>query len=573
VANNDISKWQLGGGTQLKAGTYIDIAYDISAGSPSRFAPWVFAAININDFTYANIEQDNNLWEIQGYPDIGPGNRSQRINLNGNWFTNVPPSMGAITGAPNDVLNFSYGGRNTFVEFLNGRAAPSKLYFAAIRISNGTISLIKIVEVSLVDIPETKPTLTASAAIVDAFAGQAIQEQSRFQITVNPTFKYGATLASVKIQGPGLDYTGTSLSVTSAKVNVTSGTYTITVTDTRGSSQSTTVNVSLLPYTSPSFLSVVSQRTNSTGQPVSDGLYATALATVTGTPIMQNGQNQNVLVGTLEYRAYDSSTWIQVEDGFTSGVIKLFGGELDIAKYYDVRYTISDAFNTVTYLDRISPAAYLLDFKRGGDGLAIGKEATETGLDVGWTAKFRENVTMLKNLAAVSISAVSLSLSNALSVPSGGTGRNTLPDGHVLVGNHTGAVGLVSYATLRDTAMGFRDYVIQESINMTNGAQSYRLWASGLLEIWYSSSATQAVQTAWGSIFRSANTYSAITYIKPFSGNPVVSASLRGAMGCWLCGDSSVGSATVSPVYRIASPLSTASFNAIFTLYAFGWAA
>ena len=51
------------------------------------------------------------------------------------------------------------------------------------------------------------------------------------------------------------------------------------------------------------------------------------------------------------------------------------GGAISTESSYDVKYTITDAFTTVTIYDTVSTAAVLMDFKAGGKGIAIGKVA------------------------------------------------------------------------------------------------------------------------------------------------------------------------------------------------------
>ena len=59
---------------------------------------------------------------------------------------------------------------------------------------------------------------------------------------------------------------------------------------------------------------------------------------------------------------------------FPSGDPIVFGGGIFSTEYsYDIKYTIQDAFNTVSVIDLISTAAVVMDFKSGGKGVAIGK--------------------------------------------------------------------------------------------------------------------------------------------------------------------------------------------------------
>ena len=52
----------------------------------------------------------------------------------------------------------------------------------------------------------------------------------------------------------------------------------------------------------------------------------------------------------------------------------MFGaGNISTEYTYDIKYTLTDAFTTISVVDTISTAAVVMDFKAGGKGLAIGK--------------------------------------------------------------------------------------------------------------------------------------------------------------------------------------------------------
>lgn len=65
---------------------------------------------------------------------------------------------------------------------------------------------------------------------------------------------------------------------------------------------------------------------------------------------------------------------------------------------YDIRYTLTDAFSSVSVLDVVSTAAVFMDFKAGGTGIAFGKVAEDDGMDVDMNAHFRRDVTLDSDL-------------------------------------------------------------------------------------------------------------------------------------------------------------------------------
>ena len=73
------------------------------------------------------------------------------------------------------------------------------------------------------------------------------------------------------------------------------------------------------------------------------------------------------------------------------------GGDLNTEFSYDVEYVLRDAFSTITYIDYVSTAIYLMHFLHGGRGVAFGQKATlENTLDCAFKALFRDDVTITK---------------------------------------------------------------------------------------------------------------------------------------------------------------------------------
>lgn len=76
------------------------------------------------------------------------------------------------------------------------------------------------------------------------------------------------------------------------------------------------------------------------------------------------------------YKKSSASSWTDASKTFSSGTAFTYGGgNISTESSYDVKYTIADAFTTVTILDVVSTATVLMDFKAGGKGIAIGKVA------------------------------------------------------------------------------------------------------------------------------------------------------------------------------------------------------
>lgn len=223
-----------------------------------------------------------------------------------------------------------------------------------------------------------KPTITSlTAARVDGDVpsswGIYVQTKSKATLTINgASGSYGSTITAYSISGGG--YTSTASSFTTGFLN-SSGTITFSaiVTDSRGrTSAAATVSITVQAYAPPSFQSYLSQRCLSSGTINEDGTYIRGLLTFQ----FSSCGGKNTVSGSIKYKRTTVSAWTTVSAAFTSGAAVVFGGGGISTEYsYDVQYTLTDAFSSVSIQDIISTAAVVMDFKQGGKGVAVGKVA------------------------------------------------------------------------------------------------------------------------------------------------------------------------------------------------------
>jgi len=221
-----------------------------------------------------------------------------------------------------------------------------------------------------------KPTISSLTAeridgAVPSSWGIYVQTKSKAKLTVNGAAgSYGSTISSYSISGGG--FTGASSSLTTGFLNA-SGTITFTakVTDSRGRvSDAKTVSITVEQYFTPYFERYTSQRCNSAGTLSDDGTYVLGNALYNRAPC----GNKNTVSRAIYYKKASDTAWINAGVIFSSGDPIVFGGGNFSTEYsYDIRYTITDAFNTISVQDIVSTAAVVMDFKSGGKGVAVGK--------------------------------------------------------------------------------------------------------------------------------------------------------------------------------------------------------
>lgn len=108
---------------------------------------------------------------------------------------------------------------------------------------------------------------------------------------------------------------------------------------------------------------------------------------------------------TVSYRqATDNANWSDIEltaSGTSGSVSQNLSPEFKIDNSYEIKVTVRDGADSSysSYATRTLPSAkFLIDFKSGGDGIAIGKAAENPGFEVYMDTKFEKSVTLDGNL-------------------------------------------------------------------------------------------------------------------------------------------------------------------------------
>lgn len=221
-----------------------------------------------------------------------------------------------------------------------------------------------------------KPTISSlTASRIDGEVPSAwgiyVQTKSKVKLTINGAAgSYGSTIKSYSITGGG--YSGSASTLTTGFLN-NSGTITFkaTVTDSRGRvSAEASVSITVTAYSPPYFNSSLSQRCLSNGTLDDDGTYIHALVSFG----YSTCGGKNTLKTSVQYKQVSVEQWTDAGVTFASNTAFTYGsGQISTETSYEVRYTLEDAFSTISVQEIVSTAAVVMDFKSGGKGVAIGK--------------------------------------------------------------------------------------------------------------------------------------------------------------------------------------------------------
>jgi hypothetical protein len=228
-----------------------------------------------------------------------------------------------------------------------------------------------------------------SNSTISGWGSIYVQGYSKAKITATASGSYGSTIKSFKITGKdSASISGTSLSYSSNTLKTTSkAAYTVVAIDSRGrSSASKTVTVDssdIIPYSAPSILSF------SGGKDSANATQATISSEWKYSSV--SGKNKITAVN-LFYKKQSESSWtsrsiLSLASSATADSTGLSKTQtisnasltgLSESDGYNLKITITDSLgksSTKTLL--IMSKNVLMDFKAGGTGIAIGKEAEQ----------------------------------------------------------------------------------------------------------------------------------------------------------------------------------------------------
>ena len=217
------------------------------------------------------------------------------------------------------------------------------------------------------------PTISLAAARIDNSVpsswGVYVQGQSGVRITATASGYQGSTISSYTISGGA---TGTqSSNVFTISVIYSSGTitYTVKVTDSRGRTATASVSISVVAYSAPSLTATEAFRCASNGTASETGTYISAKASGTYSSVSsKNSMTLKVQYGLTTSSVYSAAVTL------TNGTASVIGGGSIDANYsFNVKFTLTDQFNTIEKILTVGTAAYTVFFRQGGNGVALGK--------------------------------------------------------------------------------------------------------------------------------------------------------------------------------------------------------
>lgn len=213
----------------------------------------------------------------------------------------------------------------------------------------------------------------------------AIQGVTPVTISISgESCKYGASVASRSINADGRSSGGSSLPITPISNGVIA--VSATVKDSRGLSTTKTATFNVTAYSPPSLSSFNVSRVDSSGSPDAEGT-SVKFSVVWDSGSGDTGGNSC----TVKYRQAGVGAYVdcgEVISGDEYVITETFSTDYE----YEFIAVIADKHRPIEKSVILERGFFTLDFKKGGDGMAIGQACTEPGLTINMSTKFRQSL-------------------------------------------------------------------------------------------------------------------------------------------------------------------------------------
>lgn len=214
----------------------------------------------------------------------------------------------------------------------------------------------------------------------------AIQGVTTVSISISgESFKYGASVASRSINADGRSSGGSSLSITP----ISNGAIAVsaTVKDSRGLSTTKTATFSVTAYSPPVLRSFNVARVNSSGAADPEGT-SVRFSVVWESGSGDTGSN----TCTVKYRRAGVGAYVDCGEVISGEEYGITGVAFSTDYEYEFIAVIADKHRPIEKSVILERGFFTLDFKKGGDGMAIGQACTEPGLTINMPTKFKKPI-------------------------------------------------------------------------------------------------------------------------------------------------------------------------------------
>ncbi|CAI3388717.1 hypothetical protein CIRMBP1307_00811 [Enterococcus cecorum] len=213
---------------------------------------------------------------------------------------------------------------------------------------------------------------------VSKTAGIYVKGMSLLRFSCSSNGTVGSSISNYKVQigNQSFGFSGGTIDIDLSKFDVGIGSLNavITVTDSRGRTNSRTVGINIQTYSAPKINNFSAVRQNNSANVI-------ITKPVSVSSILNGSTNINSYTVKTEYKLSSATSWTNWRNETNTSAVINSGG-WDVTKSYDIRVTLSDKLNQMVVTASISTAKTLISYHKDV-GVGIGKMHERGALDVG----------------------------------------------------------------------------------------------------------------------------------------------------------------------------------------------
>lgn len=216
-----------------------------------------------------------------------------------------------------------------------------------------------------------------------------VQSKSRLNVSISAAGAYGSTITTFRATLDGATYTAASFTTGFLAFSGTKA-LSVTVTDARGRTATTSVNVTVVAYTPPSISAFSAERCNADGSAAQqDGTNVRVNITAGAASVGA----KNTMSCAVYYKLSSASAWTLAQSVTpasyaVSRTNLLLSQTFNALSSYDLKVAVTDYFTTAAPVEQevsVSTKQVMQDFYRDGTGVAFGKVAeTANAAEFAW---------------------------------------------------------------------------------------------------------------------------------------------------------------------------------------------
>lgn len=237
----------------------------------------------------------------------------------------------------------------------------------------------------------TNITLTDTSGIYST-VGDYVQGKSIVSGAINASGGTGSSISSYSTSINGRTITGNPFIVNVDTTGTNS--YTVTVTDSRGRTKTSTGSFNVIAYSNPSINTFSVVRCDSNGDEDDGGSYVKINVSSTITAL----NNTNGKSFKIQYKLHSASTWTDLltyNSSYTYTLTNSVQSGYSSSNDYDFKLTAIDSYATTSSTIYVPTQKTVLDFYSDGTGVAVGKVAQTANLfEVDLNTTLNKNLTV-----------------------------------------------------------------------------------------------------------------------------------------------------------------------------------